>query len=211
MSHTNNTKAAASSNRLFPIFLKTDRLSILLVGAGPVGREKLQAILAQEPESTIHVVASTIAPETRALCASYHHVRLSEEAFAPAHLDGTHLVIAAVNDRATSERIHALARERHIPVNVADTPDLCDFYLGAIVRKGDLKIAISTNGKSPTIAKRLRELLQAELPDGLDSLLQNMNALREHLRGDFAAKVKALDHLTRDLSRAGVPIPGPIA
>jgi uncharacterized membrane protein YfcA len=79
---------------------------------------------------------------------------------------------------------------------VADKPELCDFYLGSIVKKGDLKIGISTNGKSPTIAKRLKELFQDNLPDELDLSLQQMNAFRNTLNGDFAHKVKELNKAT---------------
>jgi uncharacterized membrane protein YfcA len=79
---------------------------------------------------------------------------------------------------------------------VADKPELCDFYLGSIVKKGDLKLAISTNGKSPTVAKRLKEVLNESLPDELDATLQQMSALRETLSGDFADKVKQLNSVT---------------
>jgi len=81
-------------------------------------------------------------------------------------------------------------------VNVADTPDLCDFYLGGIVTKGNLKIAISTNGKSPTAAKRLRQLLEEVLPEEIDDLLDNLNAYRDTLKGDSEYKVKAMNEIT---------------
>ena len=84
-------------------------------------------------------------------------------------------------------------------INVADKPELCDFYLGAVVQKGDLKIAISTNGKSPTIAKRLKEILNEGIPAELDDTLQNMSALRQTLKGDFASKVKKLNQVTEGL------------
>jgi siroheme synthase-like protein len=204
--HSTGPGVPAQGNRLFPVFLRPDRLSILLVGGGYVAREKLGALLRQEPDARVHVVATTIAAGTRALCQGHAHVLLTEEPFSPEHLTGKHLVIVAVNDKAVSARIHALARAQQLLVNVADTPHLCDLYLGAIVSKGDLKIAISTNGRSPTIAKRLRELLEQELPEELDDLLQHMNALRLRLRGDFAAKVHALDKLTRRLVQGSAPL-----
>ena len=95
-----------------------------------------------------------------------------------------------------NEEIRGLARERHLLINVADKPELCDFYLGSIVKKGDLKIGISTNGKSPTIAKRLKELFQNNLPDDLDLTLQQMNQFRNTLNGDFAHKVNELNKAT---------------
>ena len=84
-------------------------------------------------------------------------------------------------------------------INVADKPALCDFYLGGIVTKGDLKIAISTNGKSPTVAKRLRQLFEAILPDTIDELLQNLQTYRQQLKGNFEEKVATLNQLTASL------------
>ena len=75
-------------------------------------------------------------------------------------LDGADIVIVAVNDVATSEAIRNAAKAQGKLVNVADKPELCDFYLSSVVKKGNLKIAISTNGKSPTAAKRIKEVLQ---------------------------------------------------
>ena len=84
-------------------------------------------------------------------------------------------------------------------VNVADTPDLCDFYLGGIVTKGNVKIAISTNGKSPTTAKRLRQLLEEVIPEDINELVENINKYRETLKGDFEYKVETLNKLTEGL------------
>jgi uncharacterized membrane protein YfcA len=84
-------------------------------------------------------------------------------------------------------------------VNVADKPELCDFYLSSVVKKGNLKIAISTNGKSPTAAKRLKEVLNNSLPAELDDVIQNLNQIRNKLNGNFAYKVKRLNAITRTL------------
>jgi len=83
-------------------------------------------------------------------------------------------------------------------VNVADKPELCDFYMGSIVQKGNLKIGISTNGKSPTVAKRLKELFNDLLPEEIDQLLDNMQAIRSRLQGNFADKVNQLNAITKD-------------
>jgi precorrin-2 dehydrogenase/sirohydrochlorin ferrochelatase len=82
-------------------------------------------------------------------------------------------------------------------INVADTPELCDFYLGGVVTKGDLKIAISTNGKSPTLAKRIREMLEEAIPENINDLLENLNKLRKSLKGDFESKVEQLNEITK--------------
>ena len=116
-------------------------------------------------------------------------------------LDNKDIVVCATDNKELHKRIKQLANERKLLVNVADTPELCDFYLGSIVQKGNLKIAISTNGKSPTIAKRVKEVLQESIPDEIDSLLQNMQGIRNKLSGDFSEKVKQLDELTKKLSQ----------
>ena len=90
--------------------------------------------------------------------------------------------------------------EKKLLLNVADTPELCDFYLGSIVQKGNLKIAISTNGKSPTIAKRVKEQINELVPDEIESVLQNMQIIRNGIKGDFAEKVKQLNELTQVLA-----------
>ena len=66
----------------------------------------------------------------------------------------------------------------------------------SVVKKGDLKIAISTNGKSPTFAKRMREILEEILPEGINAILDNLTKIREKLKGDFEYKVKKLDEIT---------------
>src|SRR5690606_3230198 len=108
-------------------------------------------------------------------------------------------VIGATDDSKVNAIIKYLAAEKNILCNIADTPDLCDFYLSSIVHKGDLKIAISTNGKSPTIAKRLKENLNAILPDDLHEILHNMHEIRKKLKGDFNYKLKELNRITRSL------------
>jgi len=187
-------------NTLFPIFLKLDHLNTLIVGGGYVGLEKVSALLRNSPEARITLVGREIREDLRDFVAEYPQVRLFERVFEPLDLEDKHLVVCATDDRALHHDIRRLAHERGILVNVADTPAECDFYLSSVVQKGDLKIAISTNGKSPTIAKRLKELLKETLPDELDDLLQNMPAIRQRLSGDFSEKVRTLNALTASLA-----------
>jgi siroheme synthase-like protein len=190
----------AEKNRLFPVFLKLEELEVLLVGAGKVGLEKLTAILHNAPESSVTVIATEISDQVRILAKSFSEVHLVEKSFEPSDLDGKEIVIVAVNDKVTSNYIRVLCKQKKLLVNVADTPELCDFYLGSIVDKGNLKIAISTNGKSPTIAKRMREQLDELIPDEIEGVIQNMHTIRQDLKGDFAEKVRQLDDLTKLLS-----------
>ncbi len=188
-----------TGNQLFPVFLKLNQLKVLLVGAGNIGLEKLEAVLTNSPDTEINIVAESFLPKLLELIGNYPRVKLHSKRFEAADLEGHDLVIIATGDNILNTEIRSLARQQHLLINVADKPDLCDFYLGSIVKKGDLKIGISTNGKSPTVAKRLKEIFQTNLPDELDLTLQQMNKLRNTLGGDFAHKVKELNKATASL------------
>lgn len=183
-------------NQLFPVFIKLNTIHTLLIGAGPVGLEKLSAILTNSPEASVTVIALDILPELQDLAKGYEKVKLIQKAFDPADLDDADLVVAATNNEVLNQQIRKEADQRNLLVNFADKPELCNFYLGSIVKKGDLKIAISTNGKSPTIAKRLKEVLNDNLPEELNDTLQQMQALRNTLNGNFSSKVKKLNEVT---------------
>jgi hypothetical protein len=183
-------------NQLFPVFLKLNDLHTVLIGAGNVGLEKLTAILNNSPLARVTVISKTFLPEVHTLAGSYDGVTVVQKAFVDTDLDSADIVVAATGDNELNTYIRESAHERKLLVNVADKPALCDFYLGSIVQKGDLKVAISTNGKSPTVAKRLKEVLNEGIPDELDITLQQMSELRNSLTGDFAYKVKKLNAVT---------------
>ncbi|ETZ23414.1 TSUP family transporter [Pedobacter sp. V48] len=183
-------------NQLFPVFIKLNTIHTILVGAGPVGLEKLTAILGNSPDARITVIGLEILPELQELADKHEGVTVFQKEFVATDLDGADLVVAATNNELLNQEIRIQADQRNLLVNFADKPDLCNFYLGSIVKKGDLKIAISTNGKSPTIAKRLKEVLNDSLPEELNDTLQQMEALRNTLNGDFASKVKKLNEVT---------------
>lgn len=192
-------KAAGTGNTLFPVFLKLQQLRLLIVGGGTVALEKLRVVLQQSPATEITLVARNISNEIYELAQTHDLLELREKEYQPGDMRFADLVIAAVDDPATSAQISCDARAAGILINVADQPDLCDFYLGSIVHKGSLKIAISTNGQSPTVAKRLKEVLQESLPDEMEPLLHNMHRLRSRIKGDFSEKVKQLNKLTGSL------------
>ena len=183
-------------NLLFPVFLKLEELSLLIVGGGNVGLEKLTAVLRNSPAAPVTLVSREMGEGVKELAAGYPNVLLLERPYVPEDLDGKDIVIAATDDPQLHARIKAEAKARRVLANVADTPHLCDFYLGSVVKKGDLKIAISTNGKSPTLAKRMREFLEAALPDTTQELLDNLGQIRARIEGDFQAKLKALNEVT---------------
>lgn len=186
-------------NNLFPIFLRLEALETLIVGGGPVGLEKLHAILKNSPGARVTLVARHIHDSVRRLAADHPGVRLEERNFKLWDLWNKDLVLLAANSRSLHECIVAFARSRHVLINVADTPELCDFYMGSVVTKGNLKIGVSTNGKSPTISRRLREYLEEALPEETDELLNNMTRIREQLKGDLSHKVRELNRITASM------------
>jgi precorrin-2 dehydrogenase/sirohydrochlorin ferrochelatase len=195
--------ALKNENNLFPIFLKMERLNTLIVGGGNVGLEKLEAILRNSPEASITLVGTHIKERIKEMALEYPKFTWRERAFEPADLEGINIAMLATENRETNQRIRQMAKSRNISVNVADTPDLCDFYLGSVVKKGQLKIGISTNGQSPTFAKRLRQILEEALPEETNDLLLNLRALRDNLKGDFQYKVKKLNEVTSQLVSGG--------
>lgn len=188
-----------NGNTLFPVFLKLHHLHTLLVGGGNVGLEKLEALLRNAPLAKVTIVAGEVRrPEIWDLVAQHPNVVLLERNFEMSDLENKDLVICATDNRALHEAIKLETEKRSLLTNVADTPDLCDFYLCSIVKRGDLKIGISTNGKSPTLAKRMREYLNETLPDTaeIQTLLNNLKAVRDKLGGDFDYKVQKLNEIT---------------
>jgi siroheme synthase-like protein len=137
--------------------------------------------------------------EINLLAKQHSNIEIIERAFEDGDLHDIDLAVVAVNDVTTSQQISGQVRSFGKLVNVADKPELCDFYLSSVVRKGNLKIAISTNGKSPTAAKRLKEVFADALPDELDEVINNLHEIRNKLNGNFAEKVKKLNRITRGL------------
>lgn len=186
-------------NRLFPVFLKLEELNVLLVGGGNVGLEKLSAMLNNSPDSTVTVVADMFRDEIKEYVKDYPKVTLVERRFDFNDLNDKDLVVLATDNPDLHASIKRVTAERHILCNVADTPDLCDFYLGSIVQKGDLKIGISTNGKSPTMAKRMREFLDDIIPENIQQLLDNLREIRKSIKGDFQEKIRILNEVTETM------------
>ncbi len=122
-------------NLLFPVFLKLEELNLLIVGGGNVGHEKLSAVLRNSPAAPVTLVSREINQEVRDLAGQYPNVELIERSFANEDLNGRDIVIAATDDKALHERIRAEAKVRKVLINVADTPALCDFYLGSVVKR----------------------------------------------------------------------------
>ena len=183
-------------NELYPIFLKVSQLNVMIIGGGSVGFEKLSFLLKSSPNANVVVAAKDFSKELVALAKKYK-IPLMWRPYSKNLLHKQHMVIAATNNREVNKEIHQDAKEKQLLVNVADTPDLCDFYLGGIVTKGNVKVAISTNGKSPTMAKRLRQFFEEVIPENVDDLVENLNFYRKSIKGNFTDKVSRLNKLTQ--------------
>jgi len=188
-------------NELYPIFLKLHNINVLIVGGGNVGLEKLSFMLKSSPNANVEVVATKFLPELEALVEKHPSVKLTQAKFKKKMLKKRHMVIACTDDLMVNKRVYNLARKRYLICNIADTPDLCDYYLGGIVTKGNVKIAISTNGKSPTTAKRLREFFEEVIPEDINKMVENLNEYRKTLKGNFEEKVQRMNEITEGLKR----------
>ena len=218
------------TNPLYPAFFRLDRLEMLVVGAGQVGEEKLSFILKSSPNARVTIVAPWMGQELRELLDDYDQAALGKigdgaqvqpssekpdqvwhtsaagrvtwyrREFRAADVREADLIVAATNYKEINYAVWEAAKAERRLINVADTPSLCDFYLGSIVTRGPLKVAISTNGQSPTFAKRFRQWLESELPETeTTDLIENLHLFRDRLTGDFQAKVRELNTLTNGL------------
>jgi len=185
-------------NNLYPIFLKTQQLEILIIGGGYVAEEKLTFLLKSSPDAKVTMVAPMYREGTVAL-AKKGNVILIEDKYNIAYLKAKHIVIATTDKPNVNLKIYEDCRLEQKLVNVADNPPLCDFYMGGIVTKGNVKIAISTNGKSPTTAKRLRQFFEEVIPEDINKLVSNLNIFRKTIKGDFEEKVNTLNKITETL------------
>jgi len=186
-----------TKNELFPVFLKTNQLKILVVGGGNVALEKLNFLLKSSPDSRVTVIAPKIKNEIKDFLSNHYFLELKHREFQAQDIVTYDIIIAATGNKKINQEIYQLAKQFQKIVNVADTPDLCDFYLGGIVTKGNLKIAFSTNGKSPTMAKRFRELFEEIIPDEVDESLENLYEIRSKLKLGFKEKVQQLNTITK--------------
>tara|TARA_R110002124_G_scaffold82664_8_gene216867 strand:+ start:9485 stop:10066 length:582 start_codon:yes stop_codon:yes gene_type:complete len=188
-------------NELYPVFLKVHQLETLLVGAGNVGLEKLTFLLKSSPNAKVTIVSKDFLKAIVTIAKDNSNIKMVQDAYNDEYLNEKHLVIAATDDKEVNKKVYHDAKKHYLLVNVADTPEYCDFYLGGIVTKGNIKIGISTNGKSPTTAKRLRQLFEEIIPDDINEMVENINKYRDTLKGDFEEKVDALNKLTVGLMK----------
>jgi precorrin-2 dehydrogenase / sirohydrochlorin ferrochelatase len=145
--------------RLFPMFLKLEGRRVLVVGGDSVAEAKIADLL--DTGARIKVVACETS-EIVAKWAGAGLIELEERGFIAGDLEGTDLVIVASSSPILSQIVFSEAQRQHVLCNVVDVPEQCDFFYSAIVKRGDLQIAISTSGQSPSLAQRLRRQLERQ-------------------------------------------------
>src|ERR1700676_3406824 len=158
------------------MFLKLDGRQCLVVGAGKVGEPKIGGLL--ETGARIRVVALDASPTVREW-ARAGKLELELRAFSAEDLDGAFLTIVATNSRNLNERIYHEAQRRGVLCNVVDVPDLCDFFYPAVVRRGDLQIAVSTAGQSPSLAQKIRQQLEKQFGPGYGAWVAELGETRK--------------------------------
>jgi precorrin-2 dehydrogenase/sirohydrochlorin ferrochelatase len=185
-------------NNLYPIFLKAKNLNVLIVGGGNVAEEKLTFLLKSSPDANVTMISPLFREGTIEM-ANTGKVKRIEDTYKSHYLEGKHIVIATTDQPEVNVKVYEDCRAQSKLVNVADNPPYCDFYMGGIVTKGNVKVAISTNGKSPTTAKRLRQFFEDVIPENIDDLVKNLNEYRKTIKGDFEEKVEKLNEFTKGL------------
>ena len=163
----------------YPIFLDLQGKRCLVVGGGEVATRKVQGLF--EAGAEVIVVSLTLT-ETLSMLAEWGAIQHAARAFQAGDVDGCALVIGATDQPAVNAAVCEAARRQGIWVNIVDTPDACDFIAPAVVRRGALQIAISTGGKSPTLAKQIRIQLEQLYGPEYAELLTWLGEQRERIR-----------------------------
>jgi precorrin-2 dehydrogenase / sirohydrochlorin ferrochelatase len=161
---------------LFPMFVKLEGKRCLVVGAGKVGEPKIGSLI--DSGACVHVIALEASDAVK-MWALEGKIRLELRAFRVRDLDGTLLAVVATASRALNGSIYREAQRRGVLCNVVDDPEYCDFYYPAVVRRGDLQIAISTNGQSPSLAQKLRQQLERQFGPGYARWIAELGEVRK--------------------------------
>ena len=183
---------------LFPMFLKLEGRQCLVVGAGKVGEPKIGGLL--ETGARMRVVALDASPAVREW-ARLGKINLDVRAFTASDLDGTFLAVVATSSRSLNERVYHEAQKRGVLCNVVDVPDLCDFFYPAVVRRGDLQIAVSTAGRSPSLAQKIRQQLEKQFGPGYAAWVAELGETRKLILASDLDKERKLDLLHSLASR----------
>jgi precorrin-2 dehydrogenase / sirohydrochlorin ferrochelatase len=163
---------------LFPMFVKLEGRRVLVVGAGHVAESKIAGLL--DTGASIHVVALHATEQVRDW-ARAGRITLEERAFFATDLAGVFLVVVGTSATEVNEFVFREAQRLGVLCNVVDVPEQCDFFYPAVLRRGDLQIAISTSGQSPSLAQRLRQQLERQFGPGYATWVAELGATRREV------------------------------
>jgi precorrin-2 dehydrogenase/sirohydrochlorin ferrochelatase len=166
--------------RLFPIFLNLQDKTCLLIGGGVVAERKIATLL--EYGTRVRIVSKAITAQIE----QWHRenrVEIALRDFCEEDLEGVFLVFAATNDSDVNRKVSQCCREKEILVNVVEHPEQGDFFVPSILRRDDLTVAISTAGKSPAFARRLRRELEAIITPAYGEFVDLLGEVRRCLQG----------------------------
>jgi precorrin-2 dehydrogenase/sirohydrochlorin ferrochelatase len=166
-------------NTLFPMFVNLKNRLCTVVGGGKVALRKILALL--ECQASVRVIAPTSVQRIIHLSHA-KNIDLREQPYQKCDITDSFLVIAATNDAEVNKQIYQDCTTLHILCNVVDHPDLCHFYVPAVYQCGDLKIAISTNGISPVLAKKIKAELSETYPEEFLPYLKYLQKIRETVK-----------------------------
>jgi len=160
---------------LFPMFMKLAAKRCLVVGAGKVGEPKIGALI--DTGASVHVVAVAASGQVREW-ADAGKIELELRPFTASDLDGKFLAVAATASESLNRLIYCEAQRRGVLCNVVDVPEYCDFFYPAVVRRGDLQIAVSTAGQSPSLAQKIRRQLERQFGEGYAAWVEQLGETR---------------------------------
>ena len=174
--------------RLFPMFVKLEGRRVLVVGAGKVGEAKISTLL--ETGAQVKVIALKATEAVRDW-ASSGRIEFESRAFVAKDLQDAFVVVAATSSAIVNELVFSEAQKRGVLCNVVDVPEQCDFFYPAVVNRGDLQIAVSTSGQSPSLAQRIRQQLEKQYGPGYADWVAELGATRrEVLRSRLSPEQK---------------------
>ena len=183
---------------LFPMFMKLAGKQCLVVGAGKVGEPKIGGLI--DTGARVHVVAIAASGQVREW-ASAGKIELELRAFSTGDLDGNFLAVVATASRSLNELIYREAQRHGVLCNVVDIPEYCDFFYPAVVQRGDLQIAISTAGQSPSLAQKLRQQLERQFGAGYAAWVEQLGETRRLILASDLNKERKLELLHSLASR----------
>jgi len=186
---------------LFPMFIKLEGKPVLVVGAGKVGEPKIAGLL--DTGAQIRVIATEASATVREW-AREGKIELDVRPFTAEDLAGIFLAVVATSSRTLNEHIYNEAQKHSVLCNVVDVPDLCDFFYPAVVRRGDLQIAVSTAGQSPSLAQKIRQQLEKQYGPGYADWVADLGETRKLILSSDLDKERKLELLHSLASREAV-------